>query len=88
MPSAARSISQGAAIWQASLLDLFIFIHGAGAFYLSSTPASPSQIQVDVNGIPTTAYSYYPYGNAIVLSPAELPFQGATVTVTYEVGCP
>jgi hypothetical protein len=86
------------AVWQSSLLDLFAFTEGTGVFQLSATPAAASQIQVDVNGVPEFAWTFNPFTpgawtydpntNSVIFLAGQLPPPGATVTLTYEVGCP
>ncbi len=79
--------TSGLADWQAPFLNLFAYTEG-GAFSLTSTPTSIYQIQVDVDGTPDGAWTYDASSNQIVFNPGGLPPEGATVTVTYSVGCP
>jgi hypothetical protein len=65
------------------LVDLFPLIEGYNDFRLSSTPVGP--IQVDVNGVPTTGWSFDTILNDIEFS--VLPKPGSTITVNYAVGC-
>ncbi len=65
------------------LLDLFPLIEGYNDFRLSSKPVGP--IQVSVNGVPATSWSFDTVLNDVEFS--VLPTPGATITVNYNVGC-
>ena len=75
--------SQAAAIWQNELLDGILLPGESGEFRLSETPASPSGIDVRVNGVLVTNWSYDPFEQAIIFAPTDLPTPGSTVTATY-----
>jgi len=64
------------------------FTEGVGAFHLSSTPAAPSRLDVEVNGVEAPLWSYDPALNDVVFPAGSLPAPGSMVTVTYGVGCP
>jgi hypothetical protein len=73
--------------WQDSLIGLFAYTSGQGVYYLNTAPANPWAIQVFVNGLNTTAWTYIAEGNYILFDPDQLPAPGSTVTVTYDIGC-
>ena len=73
--------------WEDSLFGLFAYTSGQGAYRLQTVPASLASIQVDVNGVLSTAWVYVPLGNYIFFDPDQLPAPGSTVTVTYLIGC-
>ncbi len=81
--------TQPAAVWQASLLDLFPSDLTEGArFHLSAALGSLTQFQVEVDGTPTGDWTLDRSTNDIVFSVGNPLAEGATVTVTYDVECP
>ena len=78
------AINIGVRNWESFLINLFTYGGGGQGFYtLASTP-SDLNIQVSVNGVPTS--SWVLNGNTLVLTgPAPAP--GSIVSVTYDEGC-
>ncbi len=75
-------------IWETTLFNsIFAATHGLGFFPLSN-PVAQGPISVAVDGTPAIGWSYDPIDNAVVFALAQAPAPGATVTVTYEFGCP
>jgi hypothetical protein len=72
--------------WEGALPDFFT--EGVGSFHLSSMPASPARMTVEVNGVVTPIWTYDSSLNDIVFPAADLPAPGSTIAVTYDVGCP
>ncbi len=79
--------SQPGAVWQNALLDLFAFGNGSAPFRLSTQATFNGGIQVYVNGVLVTGWSFDPAQNEIIFDPASLPAPGSTVTVSYRLGC-
>ncbi len=79
--------SEAAAVWQTALLDLFAFGNGSAAFRLSGPATFNGGIQVYVNGVLVTDWSFDAYQDEILFDPADLPAPGSTVTVIYRLGC-
>ena len=73
--------------WEDSLLGLFAFTSGQGAYHLETVPVSVGTIRVHVNGVVTTTWQYIAEGNYILFDPDQLPVPGSTVNVAYDVGC-
>jgi hypothetical protein len=80
------AINAAGANWQSLLINLFAYGGNAQAFFtLASTPLYPTQVQVSVNGVPTT--NWLLNGNQIFLTGTPVPAAGSIVTVTYQEGC-
>jgi hypothetical protein len=57
------------------------------SFPLSTRPRDPAQIQVAVNGVPTTGFSYDATTNRIVFARANAPAPGTHITAKYLAAC-
>ncbi len=58
------------------------------AFPLSERPDDPSQIVVEVNGLPvTTGWTYDSANNSVEFSTSAVPPPGSVIQITYPLGC-
>jgi len=57
------------------------------SFPLSAVPRDPGAIEVTVDGVATTQWSYDPASNRIVFPPSAVPPPGSHITARYEPAC-
>ncbi|MCY1076523.1 choice-of-anchor D domain-containing protein [Archangium lansingense] len=74
--------------WAASLERISESAFGPNrSFPLSETPSDTSRIVVRVDGVVTGGWVYDPQTNAVIFDADKAPPPGATVEITYPVGC-